>query len=181
MDFVRLVVALVMVGCGGSGAAEPCPTMLQDGDACGFDGRCWRDDTFSGCLSGWCRCEAGRVDCEPLAPQTGDVCGDEPISSCSYEGVPGCDTPPTAEFCACREDGSWRCTCACYGGSSTCSACPVGLTLPEIEGLRCATAGATCAYPSGSCRCVDPGTGDPSSFACDPTVTAGRSLEDPPE
>lgn len=168
-----VVVSVSLLGCGGSsgdgpdaGDGEVCPATLTEGAACSFAGRCWQTNNFSSCLSAWCTCESGHVVCDALAPRTGDACGDEPITSCSYEGNPTCDTAPTSEYCSCADDGCWYCTCACYGGESTCGACPDGLPVDKVEGLACDAAGDTCSYPTATCTCTT--EGDRTIFRCTP-------------
>lgn len=159
-----LVLVVLVASCGGGSsqfADDPCPAGIDIDDPCAFAGRCWRENTFSPCLSEWCTCEAGHVSCDALAPTTGDACGDEPIDQCSYEGNPSCDTAPTSEFCFC-DGGTWTCECACYGPQTTCGACPP--TFDIADGATCADLDATCPYAEGSCTCST--TGSAQQFAC---------------
>jgi len=165
-----LVVASVfLLACGGDGLevadGEECPASVIDGDACSYAGRCWQVNEFSPCLSGWCTCENGHVICDALAPRSGEGCGDEPITSCGYEGTLSCDIPPTREACSCTEDGTWLCTCACYGPTSYCG-CPDDRPLDQIEGLPCGDVGEMCTYPTGTCTCAQ--GGDQNRFDCTP-------------
>lgn len=166
MRWLVVVVVGSLVACGGS-ADQGCPSQLADGDPCAFTDRCWHDESFSPCLSGWCTCEAGRTTCTALAPQEGDVCGDEPVTECTYEGNPSCDTNPTAEACSCTDDGLWHCDCFCYGGQTSCPTDPCALPPQRLEGARCADAGSSCTYPGAvTCTCeVPPGGGD-ATYAC---------------
>ena len=134
---------------------EACPTTLSDGQACSFSGRCWSQDDFSSCNSGWCTCEAGRVSCHSI--EHGDACGDEPIDQCSTEGNPSCSTLPTSGGCSCNE-GTWRCSCYCYGAQTTCSIDPCNLYPMSLGGAYCSEHGRVCTYPGGNtCTCEDLG------------------------
>jgi hypothetical protein len=162
---MRHFVLVLLVACGGGGGGqvpvdEPCPAALADNDPCSFSGRCWHDDTFSSCNSGWCTCEAGRVACQSITH--GATCGDEPIDSCSIEGNPSCTTAPTAGGCSC-EEGFWTCFCACYGGQTTCEIDWCSEPPQRIEGAPCADPGRTCTdFPATGCTCrQDPGETEP--------------------
>ena len=164
---VLLVAGLVACGTPDDRDGAGCPTSLADGAACGFEGRCWRANDFSSCLSEWCTCEEGQVTCEAIAPQAGDACGDEPISQCSYEGNPGCTTLPTAASCACTAVGTWQCDCACYGGQTTCTVDPCTLPPERLRERACGDLGLVCSYPGGaSCTC-DGAPDGPGTFVCD--------------
>ena len=153
---MRFVFVLALAACGTTPqfADETCPAMVVEGDACSFSGRCWQPNNFSSCLSAWCTCSAGTVTCAPVAPREGDACGDEPMTDCGYEGTPTCDTPPTAEACRCEEDGVWHCTCACYGGRSTCAIDPCNLSAQKLQGAACGDPAIACTAPwNSNCRC----------------------------
>lgn len=146
----------MLAGCGGGATEdEPCPGTLTDGDACGFAGRCWHDDPVSSCTSGWCTCEAGQVHCESIAASDGEACGDEPITSCEYEGTAACDQDPAGGTCACT-DGAWACSSGCAEG------CP---TQRPADAAACTLAeGTACRYwyPAHvSCTCTA------GAFQCD--------------
>ena len=160
---------LVFVACTSTSPANEsaCPTSLAEGDACSFAGRCWFDNTFSRCLSGWCTCESGRVTCDAIAPREGDACVDTEITACTYEGTLTCESSPTAESCACDELGVWHCTCACYGGQSTCSVDPCSRYPQTLSGARCGDEGLVCTYPGGNtCRCEARVSGEYPTFNC---------------
>ena len=162
---MRWSIVLLLVACGSS-ADRSCPTGLADGDPCGFIGQCWHADTFSSCLSGWCTCAGGRTTCTGLAPQTGDACGDEPITQCSYEGNPSCDTLPTTALCSCADDGTWLCECACYGALTTCPTDPCDVPPARLAGAACSDVGTSCSYPgSTTCTC-EAVAGGAAMFRC---------------
>lgn len=151
---------------GGGDDVTVCPAALNEGDACSFPGQCWRANDFSSCMSGWCSCRAGRFECDAIAPDEGDACGDEPITSCSYEGNPSCDTLPTAVGCTCDAGGTWRCDCFCYGPGTTCATDPCSLPPERISGRLCAAEGSVCSYPGNvSCRC-EVGNDGLAKFVC---------------
>jgi len=162
---MRWSIVLFLVACGPS-ADLSCPTELADGDPCSFSDRCWHDDTFSSCLSGWCTCELGRTTCAALAPTTGDICGDEPITQCSYEGNPSCDTLPTSEACFCTADGAWACDCACYGARTTCSTDPCDVPPQRLEGALCSDVGTICSYPGTTTCTCEAVAGGTAMFRC---------------
>ena len=159
---------LLLVGCGTSsdgGAVHTCPDPISEGAPCDFVGECWGPNSFSSFYSGFCRCEDGVTVCEPLLPREGDACGDEPITSCSYEGVPSCLVNPTAELCSCV-DGIWQCECACYGGLTSCPVSACDLPPARVDGRRCATVGEVCSYTLVDCTCEASTTGGEATFVC---------------
>ena len=173
-DMLRglLIVILANACGGGSGGTffdDPCPADIATADPCTFAGRCWNENTFSSCLSESCTCVAGRVACDAIAPQNGDLCGDEPIDQCSYEGNASCMTLPTSEICFCDDNGAWHCECACYGSQTTCGSCPP--TFEIADNARCGDLDATCDYAEGSCTCML--VGDEQQFVC---ITSSASL-----
>jgi hypothetical protein len=111
---------------------------------------CFVVDQFSGCASAWYRCVGDRWTVDHGLPSDGQACGDAPISECSIEGNPDCDTEPTSGGCGCGSDGIWRCFCSCYGGRSDCGGCP---SVPR-DGTLCEGLGAQCAYPGTTCTCT---------------------------
>lgn len=165
---VALVLLVGLAACDSSGSdADACPMDLREGDACLFAGRCWHQDGFSSCYSGWCSCFGGRVVCDGIAPSNGLACGDEPIDSCSYEGNPDCNTPPTAQWCDCDQSGTWTCGCSCYGLSTTCAVDPCSLPPGRINGAGCSDHDDVCTYQDGTvCRC-QPGPFEEWTFRCE--------------
>jgi hypothetical protein len=160
-----VMLLMLVVACGTSSDAPSCPDRLQEGDACAFPGRCWNLNGFSSCMSEWCTCEQGRVACQTFTPHDGEACGDEPITSCYYEGNPDCDTAPTSEGCSCDADGNWLCTCSCYGGA-TCFIDACSRPAAVINGARCADPDQLCTYPGGTtCRCEEHLDGT-ANFVC---------------
>jgi len=118
-------------------------------------------------MSGWCTCRNGHVSCDSLAPRDGDACGDEPITQCAYEGNPSCTTLPTSEACGCDETGTWRCSCFCYGGMTTCSVDPCNRYPQTINHAYCADHGRVCTYPGNTtCRCEETSPGGEWQFNC---------------
>jgi hypothetical protein len=155
---IFIVFALVACNDRGSGGAVMMCEGVREGAICTTSVPCVAANDFSSCLSVTCECSGGRYHCQLIAPADGQPCTTAPIQSCAFEGNPGCTPPPTSQACACDADGTWHCSCACYGTGSTCAAgCPARL-IPEMEGASC-TAGLSCPYPSATCRCVDDGTG----------------------
>ena len=172
MRAVTVAVVLVVACASDDGPSAPAPSSsagcpeprdLVPGAACALptERECFHLDTFSSCRSGTCRCDGGIWDCQGLGATDGASCAGSPLASCSYEGVPSCDTPPTAEACVCDDDGTWHCVCACYGGSgaaNTCGpTCPARF-IPELDGAGCQPP-LECVYPEATCRCVDDGLG----------------------
>ena len=163
---MRILLVALLVACAAP-ADKTCPGSVAEGDACSFSGRCWHDDTFSGCASGWCSCVAGKVACQPIAPETGKACSDSQISECSYEGNPSCVTNPTAEYCTCDEMGTWSCTCFCYGGLTSCPIDPCTVPPQKLAGALCAGVGAACSYPGNvTCRCESDTPDANATFHC---------------
>ena len=144
-------------GSGGSLDSGPdaslfCPVSVTDGAACAPFERCWHEDTFSSCNSGFCTCEAGTVSCTRITH--GAACGDEPITSCSTEGNPSCTTLPTGGGCGCI-DGFWTCGCACYGATTTCEIDWCDEPVQRINGAFCTDEGRTCTeLPAAGCTCT---------------------------
>lgn len=161
---------------GGGQSGEPaaaCPDGLSRGDRCNLppDATCFLLNDFSPCDSTFCSCTGGRLTCDDahgIGASDGESCTDSPLATCSREGVPSCDTPPTSEQCSCDADGTWHCTCACYGGGSTCGpTCPARY-IPELDGALCEPPVDRCDYPGVTCRCTGDGTGQ-SHLVCTST------------
>lgn len=154
---MRIVVLVFLVACADHGAGRAmstCESSVSDGASCLVPQSCFKPNDFSGCASEICTCANGKYSCTAIAPQEGESCMGAPITSCSYEGNPSCDTSPTSQFCSCNADGTWHCTCACYGGfANTCSTgCPVRFA--DAENAMCAPP-LDCTFPEGSCHCAD--------------------------
>ena len=165
---MRILFVLVLIACANNNAADKtCPASLSQGDSCSFGGRCWHQDSFSGCASGWCSCVGGKVTCEAIAPENGKPCGDAPITECSYEGNPSCVTNPTAEYCRCDETGTWSCSCFCYGGLASCPIDPCTLYPEKLAGARCGSVGQVCTYPGNvACHCESDTPDGDATFHC---------------
>lgn len=127
-----LLFGLSLAACGTTdGAADNgCPPAQEGsfgdsvlGTPCFSSKTCFVENTFSGCASAFYRCQAGTWQIDHyLGAANGASCTGSPLASCSFEGNPGCDTPPTAEYCSCDADGTWHCTCLCDDPArSTCS------------------------------------------------------------
>jgi hypothetical protein len=156
-------------------AGGECPTVENgasgeavEGTACDVDHDCFVMNTFSPCLSSWYRCVDGVFHMDRgIDASDGESCADSPITSCSYEGNPSCDTDPTAESCGCAADGTWHCSCTCYGPLTTCGICPARFD-SQFEMTACEPIGNTCAYPGGHhCDCIDDGSGTTGKFHCE--------------
>ena len=131
--------------------------MPMCGDTCIGAETCFKPNDFSSCEGEVCTCTNGKLACAAIAPSDGESCANAPIASCSYEGTLTCDTAPTSQFCGCNADGTWHCTCACYGGfANTCnSGCPSRFA--DTDHALCA-APLDCTFPEGTCHCVaEPG------------------------
>jgi hypothetical protein len=151
-------------GTGNGDCPQPEDGADVEGTACNASETCFVENTFSSCSSGYYACEGGawhRV--RGLDAAEGASCADSPLTSCSIEGSPGCNTPPTSGGCSCGDDGVWHCFCACYGPQTTCAmSCPA--TSTTADGAACSPAGYQCQYPDATCTCSN--AGGELAFSC---------------
>ncbi|HTL34088.1 MAG TPA: hypothetical protein VL326_13255 [Kofleriaceae bacterium] len=130
---MRRLLLVLLVGCGTSNPSDGstgCPEAHDDafggtllGSPCFTTRTCFVENDFSSCGSAYYHCSGGTWQIDHyLGAANGASCSDSPLASCSFEGNPGCDTAPTAEYCSCDADGTWHCTCACDDPArATCS------------------------------------------------------------
>jgi hypothetical protein len=168
---VVLFIWICSVACNG-GSGGGCPTEngafgdTVEGEPCTAPSTttCFVQSSFSGCASAFYRCVGGAWHLDHgLNANDGESCTDSPIASCSYEGNPSCNTAPTAESCSCNADGTWHCSCFCYGPQTTCGSCPSR----PLNGAQCDSTGSSCPYATSTCVCTADtnGSGD-SHFVC---------------
>ncbi len=168
---LRVIAVIALVGCGGGsqiildpdgpGAACPASQSGESGDtidnspcALAAGAQCFVVNDFSSCASAWYTCGAdGHFHYDQgLGAQDGASCAGAPVSSCTTEGNPSCQTAPPSGSCTCEANGNWHCVSGCY------ETCPAEYD-PAYNAAQCMPVGLSCSWPGHNCTCSDTGIG----------------------